>query len=113
MLTLSAPQAETLWDGLLPVEVHELPGLIVPAGSVDACCRRNAGTRMLDARQRQRCSERCRTNLEQRSADRAAQAMVEGCSLAGEHRRERRTSRRGDGRARRPIRQRSKTTLGS
>jgi hypothetical protein len=86
-----------LWDGLLPVEAHELPGLIVPAGSIDAFCRRTAGTRMLDARQRQQCSERCRTKLEQRSADRAAQAMFEGCSLAVKHRRERLTSRRGTG----------------
>jgi hypothetical protein len=36
--------------------------------------------------QRQRCSERSRTKLEQRSADRAAEAMFEGCSLAVEHR---------------------------
>jgi glycosyltransferase involved in cell wall biosynthesis len=61
-------------------------GLIVPAGSVDAFAGAMRELGGWTREQRQRCSERTRAKLEQRSADRAAEAMFEGCSLAVEHR---------------------------
>jgi glycosyltransferase involved in cell wall biosynthesis len=72
-------------------------GLIVPAGSVNAFAGAMREVGRWTGEQRQRCSERCGMKLEQRSADGAADAMFEGCSLAVEHRGERRTSRRGSG----------------
>jgi glycosyltransferase involved in cell wall biosynthesis len=61
-------------------------GLIVPAGSVDAFAGAMRELGGWTREQRQRCGERTRAKFEQRSADRAAEAMFEGCSLAVEHR---------------------------
>lgn len=61
-------------------------GLIVQAGSVSAFAEAMREVGRWTTTQHNRCSERCRTKLEQRSTERAADAMFEACSLALEHR---------------------------
>jgi glycosyltransferase involved in cell wall biosynthesis len=77
-------------------------GLIVPAGSVDAFAGAMREVGRWTSGQHARCSQRSRTKLEQRSIDRAADAMFEGCSLAVEHRRRRRRRARVPGSLGRP-----------